>query len=324
MNIMNLFRKGVAAEKLVRSEREIQLKGMLRGGNSGYLVNGEVRGNCAREAVMRYFGVDKSFPISRSIMFGAGELMEDLLMDKFKLATDLKVLTQDECSIEWDCNGTPVKCSPDIVFADESGTPQQGIEVKMISSIWTLRDVAPFSFIPGKPKAPHLAQAGHYMRKLGEMHGEDFIPWSIVYICPVDFHAHTKDLRESKSQSEFLKRQDYGKREVFKVESSITVYELTFDSQGTLMYRLESDGRAQDTFKPTDITVYGIEDYYKLIDDCIKTKRLPPRMVNTDCNGKKLKWSRYDPKYNDYAQLHDLYDNGTISFDEFITKANDI
>jgi len=320
MNLFELFKQGIKLEQDKRAVREQQLAGVLRGGNSGYVVNGEIRGRCAREAVMRYFGIDKAFPVSRSIMFGMAEYVEQLLISKFTLAlegTGFNILAQDGCSIEWNCKGIDVKGSPDIVFADGAGTPQLGIECKMASSIWTVRDVSPFSFIPGKPKADHLAQAGHYMRKLGEMHGEDYIPWYFIYVCPVDYHAHTEDLRKSQSTSEFLTRQDYGAKEVFRVDSHMTVYELCYDSSGRLMYRLEGT----DKYLPTEITVAGIEQYYELVVDALIAQRLPARMVNTDCTGKKLKWSRYDQKYNDYADLHDQYDAGNLTFNEFIQQA---
>ena len=319
MNLYKLFKKGIEAEKLERARREAELAGSLRGGNTGYMVNGQIHGRCAREAVLRYFGVDKDFSTSLRIQFAMAEYAETMLIEKFGKATDLDIMTQDECSIEWDCGGMPVKCSPDIVFANQ-GTPTLGVEVKMISSIWTLRNVTPFSFIPGKPNADHLCQAAHYSRKLGQQNGTDFIPWKLLYICPVGYHAHTKDLRESSYNSEFLKRQDYGKREVFKIESHMVTYDMTFDSTGRVLYRLESEGR-EEAWTSTPITAQGIEDYYNVVAECVREKKMPPRMKNTDLTGKALKWQKYSKTYNDYADLHDAYDVGSITFDQFIDGA---
>jgi hypothetical protein len=315
MNITKLFLDGCKVAQQERKAEEAKRPDSLRGGNTGYTVNGEIHGKCAREAVMRYYGVDKAVSTSRQIMFGAGELMETLLINKIGKAFKGKILTQKEAATSWVTDeGIPVTGSPDIVLANEAGIPQHGIECKMVSSLWTLRDVTPWGMFPGKPKADHLAQAAHYMAKLGEQFNQDFIDWSVVYICPVDYHMHTKDMRTVKVDSEFLIKNDKG--DVFKTEAFILVYNLFLDEHRRLYYALDGDDPS-----PTEITIQGIESYFNLVAGCVKRKELPPRMVNTDCLGEKLKWDRYDKQYNDYHDLHDMYDRGDITFEQFIDIA---
>jgi len=314
IKILDLFKKGCEIQDQERAVIEKEQQGKLRGGNTGYLVGDEVHGSCAREAVMRYFGVDKKFDTSRKVLFRSGELMEDLLLEKLTKA-GVESLAQSEAGLEWDCNGIPVKISPDGVLVKD-GVPYHGLEVKMPSSQWTVRNVTPFSYTCGStPNASHLCQAAHYSCKLGEKYGEDYLPYSLVYVCPIQYQIYVKDIRDSVYQSEFLQRNAKG--EVFKVLSFIVSYDLMFNQEGRLLYKLEDS----ENVHTTEITIDGINRYYEMLVDCVRKKIMPPRMINTDCKGNKLKWGRYDPTYNDYSDLHDRWDSGDISFDDFIREA---
>jgi len=321
INLRKLFLKGAEEERKQREQEQKEKAGKLRAGNTGYIVGSDIHGRCAREAVMRYYGVDKDFPVSRKIMFAAGELMENLLIDKISKGYDGEIATQQEAAVQWQTeasDGTKIDVlgSPDIVLKKQN-IAELVVECKMVSSYWTMREVSPWGVNGGHPKADHLAQACHYMHKLGQQQGEDYIYGVIAYVCPNDYHIHTKDIRYSNAKRDNIIYNDQG--QVFKVEASLVLYYLTIDTNGRLAYREESS----DKVIPTEITIDGIDKYYRLVADHVVQKKLPPRMINTDCQGNKLTWNRYDPKYNDYHDLHDAYDRGQITFEEFIALAKE-
>lgn len=315
MNIRELFKRGIQIKDDKHNAESVHKKHNLRAGNTGFVYDNKLAGKCAREAVLRYYGVDSKYPLATKIMFAAGEQMENILIDRLAEAHDGQILTQDDTATEWDCNGYKVTGSPDIVLADNKGYPMFGIECKMISSLWTMRNVGPYSFVGHVPYAGHLAQAAHYMRKLGEKVGEDYISWALVYISPVGWHVHTKDLRDSDCKNEEVIRNGYG--QVYKIDPHLTIYYLTLDSEGRLSYRAET-AKAETK---TVITLNGIEEYFRIVADCVTSKKLPERAININPLGKPLKWDFYQPEFCDYLDVYKQYESGKIGFDELIEKA---
>jgi hypothetical protein len=317
MDLRKLFIDGQQQLNTQRAALEASRAGILRAGNTGYMVGDSVRGRCPREAIMRYFGIDKDFPLSTRIMFAAGELMENVFIDRFSKSWSGGLGTQQEYPVEWICNGIPVSGSPDLVFTDGNNTPVFGCEFKMISSYWTMHKVTPWKEDVA-PKPDHIAQAAHYMYKMGQQIGEDYVEWALGYVCPNAYHIHTPAVRDSDQyRDEFIRKNG----RVFKIDPHLVFYYLHVDSSGRVLFRREDSEQLQET----EITVQGIERYYELLVECISERKLPPRYENTDCFGRPQKgWSPYEKQYNDYYALHDAYDEGKLSFDEFMDEARKI
>jgi hypothetical protein len=169
MNLRNLFNQSFIKKDEEYAKLEEEKKGCLRGGNTGYIANGIIKGKDPRKAILRYFGVPEPTEDSRRTMFKSGELMEDLLMGFIKpaLSSNQSILTQEECATKWETNGIPVTGRPDIVIADNN-KPTFVIESKMAASYWSVRNTFPIEDFKYKPAAAHVAQAAHYMFALGQ------------------------------------------------------------------------------------------------------------------------------------------------------------
>jgi hypothetical protein len=287
----------------------------LRGGNSACLVGGDIVGRCGREAVMRYFGIDKVFDFRKKLMFDAGEMVEASLVDWLGYSWEGQIKRQKDAATSWKTkSGVEVTGSPDILLCTADGTPVHGLETKNASSVWTATKVAPFGkYRDGRPepKMDAVCQAAHYSMALG------FIPWSIVYISTNNWSiAPTqKALREFQGFPQYFDRRDGVNVNILPF---LSVFNLEWDSNKRVSLVHEETGHTIQT----PVTADGIVGYYELLAECIEKRKLPPRSKTVDAYGKKEQgWTLYDKQYNDYHDLHNKYDNGRLTFDEFLAEA---
>lgn len=185
--ILDLFRTGQNTLKQKAKEEEATKKGILRGGNSGLLFeDGNHTGYCMSQTWLRLNGGDTKILESsspnggRELMFEAGRVNEDAWHNTLiHSGWNGTILREEQIPVKWSTkNGTLVTGRPDMVLLDEQGTPKVGIELKLVSSIWTARTV----LITRTPKLAHLIQAAHYSWQLG-------VPFELWYTNRTDFEA---------------------------------------------------------------------------------------------------------------------------------------
>ena len=276
-------------------EKEQKKLGVLRAGSTGMLSEeGEIAGACHRVSLLRSKGIEVDPPTDQAyIMFELGYANEDVIYKQIvdTLSPGEIVLREEEIPISWKTsNGTLVTGRPDIVICDSNKKPMVGIELKSVHSLWTARDVL-FGL---KPKLPNLAQAAHYMWKLGlseyklmyksysqlgqGMAGNEWI--TKMFPKPGEPGSEYVDYTESERNP--------GKYTIKHIKQFEIMYDLSFDKSGRLRYKPEGI----DSWTSTVITRKSIEDYFELVSKIESTKDLGPRPSAVDAVGKKLSYTQ--------------------------------
>lgn len=282
---LELVKDGIKNLQQEHVEGETKKRGILRAGSTGLLLqDGSIAGKCARQTYLRLEGVEAGEDdASREFMFAAGRTNEDSWVDLFLRAGLSKesIRREEEVPISWQTkSGRQVSGRPDIVIgtprADASWAPVKGIELKLVSSLWTARDVA----IKQEPKAMHLMQAAHYSWKLGNL------PFELWYTSRADFAvngwAQKHFPKQGEPGSQYCQYNEKG--EVLKTIPFIVGYELDWN-KGTLEYRCLTTPNSK--WVPTIVTKQSIEDYFELVDAMTKSDSLPPRPINLSATGEK-------------------------------------
>lgn len=301
--IVDYFYKGVGKLRDDHAEAEVKKLGNLRAGNSGLLESGEVTGNCPRVAFLRAKGIEsEEIPFDKDLMFGAGRGNEDLWLEVLRPAWPGIIKCEDEIPVVWQTdNGTKVTGRPDVVLCDKRGKPKQGIELKLVSSVWTAREV-----LGGRPKLPHLIQAAHYSWQLG-------VPFELWYTSRVNFAVAGWMQRHfplhGAHGSDACDYNDKG--EIKSTVPFIRGFQLKFQDVGgekdVLFFRhVELDEREQENIPWTEtlVSIPRIKDYYEFVATMEKREDLGPRPTNYKHDGEKLKWSLCD-----YCGLKDHCDS---------------
>lgn len=277
------------AEKMREAEHDAHedLKiGTYRAGSTGLFQDSKFYGKCARKLFLRSSGIkSEGIPSDRQVMFAGGRMNETTWLEDLRLGSDYSFKTEEEIPTEWFTKaGTKVTGRPDIVFIKED-KPVLGLELKMVSSIWTAR-----SIITGNPKFDHLTQAAHYMWQLD-------IPFKLVYTSYVDYAVIGGWLAKlfpgaEEPGSEFCeyKENKKGYLDIKKVLPFRRVYDLKWLPSGKLAYKEESEG----AYTPTVITLQGVKDYFEELDKVQEKRELPARPVNIKADGTKESWTMCD------------------------------
>lgn len=318
MIVKSLYEKGLKSRINEGLENEASKAGILRGGNSGCITeDGTILGACPRVTYLRYKGIQADpIPDNRHIMFAAGLGNEDIWLDNLKRSYDGPILCEEDIPTKWETeNGTFVTGRPDVVLCSSNDSneplPQLGIELKLISSVWTARDI----LIEDKPKVNHLIQAAHYSWQLD-------VPFELWYTSRVDWHppdmmnrllprygtpewdrlvkyAQPKYSKWVMSRSgnmykkeipfeEFKpERQGYNEGDYsayfLKLLPFIAGFTLAWGPNGRLTYTSVQTGISQET----PITREGIKNYYEMISRIDETGILPPSPTNIKADGSK-------------------------------------
>jgi hypothetical protein len=279
--IQKLFEQGTAALVAAHAEQEKTKVGILRAGNTGIITaDGGVAGKCARLTYLRYKGIQvEEADHSRELMFAAGRSNEDSWLEVLRAADPTLVIKrEEEIPIRWEtASGVPVTGRPDIVIGHEKDgvfVPENGIELKQASSLWTVRDVG----IMMKPKMLHLMQAAHYSWQVG-------VPFELWYTSRADFAvmgwAQKNFPRPGEPGSDRCEYNEKG--EIKKVLPFVKGYELDLTQKGQLRYRPVGDG----PWTYTVITRDSIEGYFELIPLMDSVGVLPPAPINIEADGQK-------------------------------------
>ena len=292
-----LVTAGLRAIREAHDVLETGKQGTLRAGNTGVvLADGTVVGKCARLTYLRAIGIDAGDDdASRELMFGAGTSNEDRWYDMLVrggISPD-RIRRETEIPIIWKTSsGRLVTGRPDLVLVspgarEQDGTegvvPERLIELKLVSSLWTGRDV----LVRGEPKTMHLMQAAHYSWQLG-------CPGELWYTNRTDFHIpYGKEWPASgQPGSEYFQYDKYGK--CMKLLPFVVGYSLDWRGGDLYYQRLPSGQLPAGPWVKSVVTKQGIVDYYELVDGMLApgTNDLPPRPTNLKPDGSG---EGYDP-----------------------------
>lgn len=280
----NLTQRMMEADSIKQAEHsaaEEKKRGTLRVGSTGIMSEtGDIAGSCHRKAHARSLGLEyEEIDTSKRIMFDLGFATEDIVYNKLMAtkAEDELILREEEIPITWNTtNGTVVTGRPDIVVCTADKKPVFGLEIKSVHSMWTSRDV----LFGGEPKLENIAQAVHYMWKLG-------VPYKIMYVqfsqlgqSPASW-ALKLFPTAGDWQSDLIEYNENGNMK--HIRQYRLVYDLRLDDKGRLEYSLEG----QDKWTATIVTVQDIERYFEFVSKVGETGNLGPRPLTIDAQGKK-------------------------------------
>lgn len=286
-SVNELFSKALELDRTNHLSKELEKVGNLRAGNSGILsTNGTIAGSCHRVTHLRSLNIEVEIPNLQSlIMFELGKANEFIWQTKLESVWEGKILAEEEIPINWNTtNGTKVSGRPDLVLIDKDGVAQVGIELKMVASVWTSRDV----MFDTTPKLDHITQAAHYSWKLG-------IPYRIIYTQYVDQTVEKWAAKffpkQGDRNSEYIDYNDKG--DIRKIRPFYVIYELLIDPKtGIVSYKLE--GASDSEMVNTVVTIGDIERYYEYVSTMAERKDLGPRPLTIGPNGEEKNWSKCD------------------------------
>ncbi len=339
-------------KQLVEEGKQLEIlkQGILRGGSSGALIlGGKPIGECPRLAYGRFMGLDfKEEPDdSRQLMFSAGNRNEESWYEVLSKTYPHKILREEEIGIEHairlDKKMYKVTGRPDIVLLDASENPLVGIELKLICSLWTAKDV----MVMGEPKTPHLIQAGFYSWKVGvpfELWYTSHVDWAVMTAYPqknkvrdwvahlfpkpgeknselLDYTWYRKNLDNSSGWEKVKDSESLTQEEALaagylglpkKIRPFRVGYQLDW-IHGQLRYRAVGGGEMDWVF--TSITQKGIEDFYRSVLEAVEYDKLPPRASGLKADGTKMSYSPCS-----YCKLNSVCDSyeGNSSVKEWL------
>jgi hypothetical protein len=305
LDIRQLLQQGFEKSQNEHAKVEKTKLGILRGGNSGLAedVDGEmgITGHCHRKTYLRLKGIQwDETDKDRLIMFEGGRYNEDVWYGILSKSYPHRILREEEVPISWMTkNGTLVTGRPDMVLCDAAGKPADGLELKMASSMWTVREI-----LSGRPKQPHLIQAGHYSWKLD-------IPFQLWYTSYVDFAvtgwAQQHFPAQGEPGSEHCVYNDKG--EIIKVLPFQVGFILKWDTDGVLHFRKAG---TKDRWQETIVSKSRIERYYEYVSQMEAKDELGPRPENLKWDGNKQSWSMCDAKYCKLASVCDRHESSGL------------
>lgn len=304
MNLRDLWKNGLAHDRQQHAEGEASKIGNLRAGDSGAMLkNGDIIGGCPRRAYVRtQLGLEVEPPeASNLIMFELGKANELIWVDKLKRVWKGTIRCEEEIPIAWSTSsGARVTGRPDVVLCDEAGRPVLGIEHKAVCSVWTAKSVS----FEVQPKVKHVVQAAHYAWQLR-------IPYRLVYTQYVNYAVPQWAGRMFGSRPDLVETNDKG--EIKHVKPHETIYEISFDDKGQVLYRLELPEGAADSDHPyttTILNVADIERYYEYVAQMHQRKVLGQRPLSVKLTGQKAGYDEcsYCPLFEQCEKHEDSWE----------------
>lgn len=355
INVSKLIHQAEETLTAKHNEEDLKKIGTLRGGSVGCVINTSkgkvITGTCPREAHARMLGYQGSHGLDKKVMFKLGIANEDiwnLWLDN--CGYDGVIKREEELGLEWDIEGTKASGRPDIVLCDSEGNPKEGLELKMVASVWTARSV----LLEHKPKMNHLIQAGNYSYRMGipfqlwytsyvNLAGPDFInnlipkrgkPGSqwIDYTLGESYHSKDRSGKlkyNSKGNPVYNIRklhvysQDQDQTNDFlKHHYGVSAFQFKNIKPFIMGYLIEwrdgvlfwgPEGCSADAMIETPITQAGIDEYYQIVAQAGIKQQLPPRPIGYDAFGKKQKFN-----VDDYSKLQMLSDESNDNYNEWL------
>lgn len=311
LDILDILKRDDMQQQEESKTQNKEKAGQLRAGNAGILMeDGNFAGSCPRRAFLRLKELDVEVDENRLVMFEFGRQNETIVIDKLRrqLGDSVVVTGDDVNKIAWTTDsGRTVSGRPDIIISDKTGKPLLVLEMKMIASLWTAKDVV----FNNSPKLAHIIQAAHYGYTVGA-------PIKLVYIQPVDFQTpmwgNTVEQfpKPGEPLSELIeytekdvsqgRGKDAKKTRVMmpkKLLPSRTVYDVVVEEDGSVKYRKEG---AKGGYSKTCVKMQDIESFYNAVE-AMETGPLGPRPVALNADGG---FGSYTPC--DYCELKGLCD----------------
>lgn len=306
--VSEAFLRGRQALITEHAKAEQGKVGILRGGSGGLALSEDNIVGCQRRAVLRFKGIDVSESdagtdegFSKHLMFESGHANEDQWADVLTAGWTGKILREEDIPIEWqvEYDGLKVAASgrPDLVLCDTEGKPQIGLELKLVSSAWTARDI-----ISGKPKLDHLRQAATYMWKLSEQVGHE-VPFELWYASRVNFAVSgpfmvglfPKYGEKGHEYCKYVERKDRKTGqpyiEIKDVLPFIKGYSLRWTASGRLQFSEVGADGTLTKWEDTVVTKKAIDAFYSQILEQATVGKLGPRPKALDHTGA----SKFDP-----------------------------
>ncbi len=346
-NTIDILKQGREARLSEHIEKERKSIGTLRGGSVGcVLSDGKVIGTCPREAIARFLGWSKTHDESTHLMFEMGHLNEVAWTDLLD-ATGQKY--DREKQIQWSIKGpsgiVSVTGRPDLILLND--VSQRLLELKMIASVWTARNV----LLEFSPKVENLIQGANYLWQKQQLEpniqftGELWYT-SYINLSGPDFIRNVVPKRGA-DRSEWIEytlgemgTNKLGKpsfkkihvynndwhlpNEVLEKRYGVTAsqfkhirpfrvgYKFWWNDKQQLCWTA-LDGSTKDTVLK-DVTVQGIENYYKLVLSSIANKTLPNTPVAMKSDGSLD--DKFDP--GDYSSLQWVSDMAKGDYNEWM------
>jgi hypothetical protein len=212
-----------------------------------------------------------------------------------------KILREEEIPIEWQVQFDGLKVSatgrPDLVLCDGKGKPQVGLELKLVSSAWTARDV-----ISGKPKLDHLRQAATYMWKLSNQLGYE-VPFELWYASRVNYAVSgpfmvglfPKYGDKGHEYCKYVERKDRKTGQPYVEVKDVLPFTKGYSLRWTVSGRLQFAEVAADSslgqWTDTVVTKAAIDAFYEGVLEQATVGKLGPRPKALDHTGA----GKYDP-----------------------------
>lgn len=292
IDIIKQLEKGIKLMNRGHIIEEQKKIGHLRGGSCGCITSdNQIVGKCARETMLRTLGIQIPVELNRQLMFSGGqkveEMAEELLAKSYEDNEDIKIINGDRKGCQYSLEGTNryVSMRTDLEIY-EKDILKAIVECKSLCGQSSNNRV----YFDRVPDLGHLIQLGHYIFARGVNEGY------LLYISTVDMPIH------------YATKKRIGTRD-YKVDPFMMVFPVRFIN-GILHYKVKEDEIQ------TPITQQGILDYYKLIDEMIKSKQLCPRVTNLKATGDMGTYDKCK-----YCDLNDICDDFEESFDAFVDAA---
>ena len=319
MNLNELLKQGITEQDKQRSEADKLAETSIRGGSIGIKVDGKIYGGCMRKHFLRMLGWQMPVEINTKVMFEAGFKNEDSVAEILKQAP-CDVKQEEEYPVNYLPEGGSIRLTgrPDItVFKKGATEPEFGIELKNISSIWTINSVVG----KGEPKSDHLVQAGFYSYMLGKQNNMEPLNYKLMYSNSMNWHIlYNKYIASNFQGRTHLAEHKYNKKydthDVFMIKPGRFVYDMRWD-KNSLMYTVEGD----TDYQPTCITKEGYDNYIEELEDMYlahkngEDRELPPAPMSKHVNGGK--------SYSicDYCELSPICTSGNKSLTQFTKES---
>jgi hypothetical protein len=253
--------------------KEAEVRGNLRGGNAGCVVDGEVVGGCHRHAIARALGLDLPPDADSRRFFEAGRATEVLVSKYLAAGHKGEVREEEEAAIKLTLDsGRLVTGRPDFLLFGKDGEKVSGIELKALASY----NGAARVWYEHTPDPKHLTQALLYC-------WQHNCPWTLLYVSVAQYTADFRDVKR------------FGLPKWSKLAPFRKPFYLRLE-QGRLVYQHPVTGDDVQTI----FTVEGVRQYYELVDECLATKQLYLAPKNKAATGEDWPWEH--ERYCEYCQ----------------------
>jgi hypothetical protein len=155
--------------------------------------------------------------------------------------------------------------------------------------MWTAREV----LFGRKPKLSNMAQAAHYMWKLG------LTEYKLMYKSYSQLgqgmagnewimKMFPRPGEPDSQYVEYTESEKTGKHTIKHIRQFEIVYDLSIDKNGRILYRVETDKK----WIPTILTTQSIEDYFEFVSKMEQDKNLGGKPIAVDMLGGKTNYTQ--------------------------------